>query len=81
MTRYFFQIRRGGVTITDEEGDEFDSIDEAHANAIGAVRELLAARIKNGAMILDEHMEIRDETGALVIAVSFHDVIKRHLGR
>ena len=81
MTRYFFQIRLGGDTITDEEGDEFDSVEEARVNAVRAVRGLLAARIKNGSMISDEYMEIRDETGTLVAAISFHEVVKKHLRR
>lgn len=81
MERYFFYIRHDGGTIPDEEGDDFASLDEAKLSATHAVRELVAARIKNGLMIADEHLDVRDEAGNLLLSLSFHAVIEQQLKR
>ena len=81
MTRYFFHIRRNGETVLDEEGGEFASLDDARISAVNAVRELVAAKIKRGLMILNEHMEVRDEADALQLVISFHEVIEGQLKR
>ena len=78
MTRYFFYIRHDGATIRDEEGDEFSSIEDARNSAIEAIRELAASRIKNG-LISDQHMDVRDEAGDLMLSISFREVIKEQL--
>ena len=79
MTRYFFYIRHDGATIRDEEGDEFSSIEDARNSAIEAIRELAASRIKNGLIISDQHMDVRDEAGDLMLSISFREVIKEQL--
>ncbi|CDZ33893.1 Hypothetical protein NGAL_HAMBI1145_20330 [Neorhizobium galegae bv. officinalis] len=81
MTRYFFHIRRNGETVLDEEGGEFASLDDARISAVNAVRELVAAKIKRGLMILNDHMEVRDEADALQLVISFHEVIEGQLKR
>jgi hypothetical protein len=81
MTRYFFHIRRNGEIVLDEEGDEFASLDDARISAVNAIRELVAAKIKRGLMILNEHMEVRDEADALQLVISFHEVIEGQLKR
>jgi len=81
MTRYFFHILRNDETVLDEEGDEFASLDDARVSAVNAIRELVAAKIKRGLMILNEHMEVRDEADALQLVISFHEVIEGQLKR
>ncbi|KAB1083109.1 hypothetical protein F4V91_26120 [Neorhizobium galegae] len=81
MTRYFFHISQSGQTVLDHEGDEFTSLDDARTNAVKAVRELVAAKIKGGLIILNEHMEVRDEADALRLIISFHEVIEGQLKR
>ncbi len=79
MTRYFFHIRRNGEVVRDGEGDEFATMDDARSSAIKAVRELVAARIKNGEVVPDEHLDVRDEADALKFSISFHQVVRDHL--
>jgi len=79
MTRYFFHIRRNAETVRDGEGDEFATIDDARSSAIRAVRELVAARIKNGQLVPDERIEVHDEADKLQFSISFHAVIRDHL--
>lgn len=75
MRRYFFHIRHNGETVMDEEGDEFASIDEARSSALRSVRELVAARIKNGQTVINKHMDVHDETGERLMSISFREVI------
>lgn len=79
MKRYFFHIRHNGETVMDEEGDEYPSLDDAKSSAIRSVRELVAARIKNGHMVSDKYMDVHDETGELLASISFHGVIEDQL--
>jgi len=81
MSRYFFNLRRDGETVSDVEGDEFQDIDAARLSAINAVREMAAALIKSGQNVPDEHMDVSDNDGNLSFSVSFHDVIQNHLKR
>jgi hypothetical protein len=69
MTRYFFHISQSGQTVLDQEGDEFASLDD------------VAAKIKGGLMILNEHVEVRDDADALRLIISFHEVIEGQLKR
>ncbi len=79
MSRYFFNLRRDGETVSDVEGEEFQDIDAARLSAINAVREMAAALIKSGQNVPDEHMDISDDYGNLRFSVSFHDVVQNHL--
>lgn len=79
MSRYFFHLRRNGGYVPDEEGDEFATADDARANAVSAVRELIAARIKSGHAVVDDQMDVTDETGTLQFTISFHDVVQGQL--
>lgn len=81
MKRYFFCVRHDGGTIPDEEGDEFAALDDARLSALTAIRELVAARIKNGLTIPDDHLDICDETGTVALSISFHEVVEQHLAR
>lgn len=79
MTRYFFHIRRNGEVVRDGEGDDFATVDDARSNALKAVRELVAARIKNGQNVPDEHIDVRNEADELQFSISFHQVVRDHL--
>ncbi len=79
MTRYFFHLRRNGDLVRDSEGDEFASVDDARSNAVKAVQELVAARIKGGQPIPDEHIEVCNGAGDLQFSISFRAVVRDHL--
>ena len=79
MDRYFFDIRRDGETLRDNEGDEYPSDEVARASAIGAVRELVAARIKGGKAVFDDHLDVCDKQGTVLFSISFHDVVHAQL--
>ncbi|WP_075292860.1 DUF6894 family protein [Pararhizobium arenae] len=81
MSRYFFNIRRSGDTALDDEGEDFGNLEDAREHAVNSIRELIAAQIKVGAIVADEHMDICDDAGNTLFSVSFHDVVKDHLAK
>lgn len=81
MDRYFFDIRRDGETLRDDEGDIYPSEEEARANAVEAVRELVAGKIKGGLTVPDEHLDVLDKEGRLLFSISFHAFIRNLLSK
>ena len=79
MNRYFFNLRHDGKVVMDVEGDEFANVEDARINAINSIRELVAARIKTGMIVTDEHMDVADGTGEILFSLSFHDVVRDQL--
>ncbi len=79
MTHYFFHIRDNDSTIVDEEGDDFADINEARFSAVTAIREIAAARIKSGETIGNARMDVCDDTGQLLLSLSFRDVVAQQL--
>ncbi len=81
MNRYFFHLRHADGTLADEEGDEFDTLEQAKSHALEAVRELLAERIKRGNTVNDDFMDATDEGGRVYFSVSFLEVVKAQLNK
>ncbi len=79
MPCYYFHLRRDGVTVTDEEGEEFATREEAWSSAVTSVRELVAERIKSGGTIGDEHIDVTDSRGDLQFSLSFLSVVEGQL--
>ena len=77
--RYYQHIRDHRQTTLDEEGDDFACLDDAKSSAIEAVREMASARIKSGLIIEDEHLDLCDEAGTVLVSLSFCDVVRQQL--
>ena len=76
MTQYFFHIEDGGSTIADEEGADLRDDDAARAEAILAVRELVAEALRQGKILDGRAMRVTDGGGRDVARVAFRDVIR-----
>jgi hypothetical protein len=75
--RLFFHTRKQGVLADDEQGAEFDSLEEAHREAIASAREIMAERIVMGRPIHGVSFEITDEHGKVVLTVPWEDALAR----
>ncbi|HEY8578443.1 MAG TPA: hypothetical protein VIL72_01055 [Beijerinckiaceae bacterium] len=75
--RLFFHMRERGRFSEDEEGGDFDTVEDAHREAIAAAREMMAERIRSGRPIDDVAFEIVDEEGERVLTVPWSDAIVR----
>ena len=72
MALYFFHVRGREGDILDPDGSDLASMVAVRAEALGAVRDLVAESVKagNGARSSDV-MRVEDETGAVVYTLGF----------
>lgn len=75
MPRFFFHLK-DGVTLCDEEGMSFATVDEARTEAVRTAREIMADEVRRGSLTLVDRIEIADEGGNPVTVVTFADAIR-----
>ena len=75
MPRFYFHLHND-IEAPDEEGLELPDLEAARSEAIRTGRELVAEAVRNGQVNLSHWIEIQDESGAQVLAVSFGDTVK-----
>jgi hypothetical protein len=75
MPRYFFHVREGSEISRDTEGQELADTEAARREAISTVREILGEKLLHGGSLGYRSIEIADETGHVVEAISAHDVL------
>ncbi|KQT53668.1 hypothetical protein ASG43_17675 [Aureimonas sp. Leaf454] len=74
--RYFFHVRLHDRLTKDPEGIEFDGIDTVREEAMAGARDMMAERLKAGRPLdMDTTFEVHDDTGAIVLSLSFVDVL------
>lgn len=75
--RYFFHVRLHDRLTKDPEGIEFDGIDTVREEAMAGARDMMAERLKTGRPLdMDTTFEVYDETGVLVLSLSFASVLQ-----
>ena len=79
LPRLFFQLK-DGVTLCDEEGMTFATVDEARSEAVRVAREIMADEVRQGSLTLIDRIEIADEGGNAVTVVTFADAIRIYPG-
>jgi uncharacterized protein DUF6894 len=79
VPRFFFHLK-DGVTVCDEDGMSFATVDEARREAVRAAREIMADEVKRGSLTLIDRIEIADEFGNAVMAVPFADAMRNYPG-
>lgn len=73
MPRFFFHIRDGKDYLKDSTGGEFDSLSEAHHEAIKLAQSAVRDLNDIGDIADDQAVEVCDEQGAIQEIVSFAD--------
>jgi hypothetical protein len=76
MARFFFHIRRNGVLEMDTDGVEFANYENAHADAVRFVREMIAERIMSDALIDEECVQIASAEGDILSEVRCSSLVK-----
>lgn len=73
MPRYFFDLHND-IESVDPEGREFPDLAAARDNATVSNREMICLSIQQrGSVNLDHHIDVRDETGDVVLTVPFRE--------
>ena len=75
MGRFHFNVRNGSGYTQDDEGQEVSNLDEVRRRAVEGARSLLSAEALTGDLDLRGRIEVTDETGELVITVTFRDAL------
>ena len=79
MPHYFFHIRNTTVDFADEDGAELPSRAGARSHAIEGIRCLIAAEARTGMIDFRGHIDIADESGAIIMSVPHADAFELHL--
>ncbi|GJE17887.1 DUF6894 family protein [Methylobacterium marchantiae] len=76
MPRYFLNLRDADGLHHDLEGDEFESMGDLRDDVMISVKQIVADALVGGSTLsdaLDRSFEIADETGRIVLTVSFSE--------
>ena len=79
MPRFYFHLK-DGITLCDEEGMSFATVEEARTEALRAAREIMADEVRRGSLNLVDRIEIADEGGNPVTVVTFADAVRIYPG-
>jgi len=75
VPRYYFDLHND-MDVLDEEGKELPDLRAVQAAALCEVREMALASIAdNGELNLCHHIDVRDESGAIVYVMRFEDAV------
>jgi hypothetical protein len=75
MPRYFFDLHND-VDAIDREGVELPDLEAAKAHALDEARTMIQASTEDtGKIDLNHHIDVRDDSGAVVHVVNFEDAI------
>lgn len=75
VPRYFFDLHNDFDAI-DPEGKEIADLAAAKAAALVEAREMIQASIsENGKVNLRHHIDVRDESGAILFVMHFEDAV------
>lgn len=73
MPRYFFDLHND-IETWDQEGKELPDLAAAREKATASDREMICSSIKKlGSVNLDHRIDVRDETGDIVMTVPFRE--------
>jgi hypothetical protein len=77
MPIYYFHVRSGSELMRDPEGQEFASLEEARAEALGSARDLLAEGAGTGVDRSAWAVLVADEAGTTLAEVSLARAAER----
>jgi hypothetical protein len=75
LSRYFFHLRDGQDLLLDPEGREFPSHAAIAAAALLDARDIISHDAKEGHIKLDYHLDVEDDSGAVVHRLDFEDAV------
>jgi hypothetical protein len=75
MPRFYFYLKEAGRMVSDEEGLELASAEVARAEAMDAVREILARSVRTGEDSEVEALIVTDADGHPIMSVSLKEVL------
>jgi hypothetical protein len=81
VTRFYFHLHND-MDVPDDDGKELHNLEAAHAHAIRMARfEVSEAVVRDGRIVLSDHIDVEDGNGAVLATISFRDAVKIEDGR
>ena len=75
MPTFYFHLRKDGELIADDEGIEFQNLDDVREEATAAAREIIAHAASEGRDARDYSFSIADADGQQVMEFHFKDAL------
>lgn len=75
MAHFYFHLFNDVVS-RDDEGLELTDVAAAMRHAAASAREMAAQSVREGHLVLDHHIDVTDDEGAMVGTVHFRDVVE-----
>jgi hypothetical protein len=75
VARYFFHLYND-ADVMDDEGVDLPDLDAARANAVKEAREIMAETVAEGRINFSHRIDIADESGAVLAAVTFAEAVR-----
>lgn len=79
MARYFVNLRLGGDFISDDEGVDHATDEEARHSVLSAIKQMIARDVKDGislSVALNGVVELKDQAGRPVLFMPFIEVVE-----
>lgn len=73
---FYFHVHDAGTICEDDEGRELADIEEARAEAVRGLRDLMAGGMQSGELNLACFVEIEDQSRELVATVRLEDAVR-----
>ena len=75
MPTFYFHLRKDGKLIADQEGDEFQNLDDVREEAIAAARQIIAFAPLEGRDARDYSFLITDDRAQQVLEFQFKEAM------
>ena len=75
MARFFFHLRDGTDVLLDPEGRELAGVDAIPPLALEEARSIVSGDALSGTIMLNQRIDVEDETGQLIHSLSFEDAV------
>ncbi|MGV2103929.1 DUF6894 family protein [Rhizobium sp. 21-4511-3d] len=81
MSRYYFNLRHLDRVLPDPDGSELASLEDARLEAVEVLLDLVANSIAARSRDIPLGVEVADDDGAVLLAISLQDVLPPALQR
>lgn len=75
MSLYFFHLCDGRDTLIDPDGRELGEPNQVADAAMKEARAMISQDALSGRIMLDQYIEVRDDSGKLIHSLSFRDAV------
>ena len=75
MARYYFHIHDSHGLVPDDEGRELPDLETVRGQALRGARSIISDDVMQGYIDMERRIEVTDDAGALVLAISFDEVV------